>query len=631
MLALEVVRVLRCLPRLPVDDLIPVAVEEHSVDLADDDLAGEREVDLALNVDRAHPGPRRALEDALEPLEVVAVGLGRVLVELEDGGIDDVGVASRPVALLDPVVEEGAEPCGAERPFGHRAAEARGDPGGVGHEVLEPRSGDAPGRSDVLVRIESPSPLLEKQGEVVRPGALGTGERIPNQLGRLLDHSAAVAEGVHRPGERLRVVAERVRLERAVLRDRSDDAVGAEGPQELTRHPRLDLRRPERSAEKQGVPGAGDGDIGEPALLELVAFAHGHREGTALGDELLPRRRPLPVKDGKLGAVAPELVGQRAVGEPSAVSLVGRGGQLTVDEARHDHEIVLEPLRTVDGHELHGSRLRFLRAGSERVAPLRLAEPAEKPGEGGGFVDGEIAGEGVEEGVHRRTAEGPRPVRHDLDVQQEFLLDEGHEVEQVEARAGAQACERGSRVAEALEADLAEGPERPVRGSRRRDEIEGVDDRPGLAVGDRAAHECAKLLVEGLLGVVAGREPGRHAPERLEVAHPDAPVGAGEEAHEFGARRRITDHRQRADEVGDLRLVEQPPDAEHVERDPVRAQRVDEHRLGLAGTEQHRRARRRDARSSGDELLPQPPGGGVGLLGEGLVERHVDGQIGGEG
>ena len=126
---------------LPVDDLEPVAVGVDGVDLADHDAAGERQLDLALDLDRLARRPRRALEDLLQLGQPLGIDRIAVRVELESGGIQLVGAGDAPVALLHPGVEQRAEPGRPVRLLRHRAPHRRGHGIRVAHEVLEPRRG----------------------------------------------------------------------------------------------------------------------------------------------------------------------------------------------------------------------------------------------------------------------------------------------------------------------------------------------------------------------------------------------------------------------------------------------------------------------------------------------------------
>ena len=97
------------------------------------------------------------------------------------------------------------------------------------------------------------------------------------------------------------------------------------------------------------------------------------------------------------------------------------------------------------------------------------------------------AGEELVEGLEARRAERLRRVRRDLDVEQELLLDEVHEVDETEPRAPPERLELGSGAAHAPEADLGEGAQRGVPVGRGEEEVERVDDRRRLVGRDRGA------------------------------------------------------------------------------------------------------------------------------------------------
>ena len=74
----------------------------------------------------------------------------------------------------------------------------------------------------------------------------------------------------------------------------------------------------------------------------------------------------------------------------------------------------------------------------------------------------------------------------------------------------------------------------------------------------------------------------------MQVLHADAPAGARQQAKQLVSGAGVVDDRQCAHQVGDLGLDEKPADAEHVERHPALAQRIEEEALCLAGAQQQR-------------------------------------------
>ncbi|GMA89661.1 hypothetical protein GCM10025869_01900 [Homoserinibacter gongjuensis] len=139
------------------------------VDLADHDAAVERQVDLPFDLHGLELRPRRALEGGLQFGEPVGVDDVTVGVEFEGRGIELVGAADAPVALLHPGVEQGAEPRRPVGALGHGPTQLRSHGIRVAHEVLEGGCGDAHGkRHDALAR-ESTLPLLEQQLGLARP------------------------------------------------------------------------------------------------------------------------------------------------------------------------------------------------------------------------------------------------------------------------------------------------------------------------------------------------------------------------------------------------------------------------------------------------------------------------------
>ena len=223
--------------------------------------------------------------------------------------------------------------------------------------------------------------------------------------------------------------------------------------------------------------------------------------------------------------------------EPALVAaLDGLAGQLVVDEARHHDEIPFETLGAVDGEHLDGAGLGILRPRGQVLPQLGLAQPRKEAAEGRDIREGEVAVEGVVERLDRGGAERAVVVGDDLDVELQLLENDRDEVRQVEARARAQFREEASGVPESVETDLAERLQEAVALPRCADEIQRVDDRAGLALGDRGAQLLLHVVVVGALRVVPVPQRRREAVERVQVLHADAPARAREQADEFEPR-----------------------------------------------------------------------------------------------
>ena len=380
------------------------------------------------------------------------------------------------------------------------------------------------------------------------------------------------------------------------------------------------------------MPGAGDGDVGEPPFLQFVACLDRRLEVLLQIEQTLARARRLPVERRQLGGIPAELVRQRTERQPAVESFARGAGQFLVHEPRHDHEVPLETLRAVDGEQLHRTGLGILGSRRESVTPLRLPQPAEEAAEARRVVDHKIAGERVEERLHRGRSSRARLVCRDLDIEQQLLLNEGHEIEQVEAQPGTQPGERRTSVAQATQAHLAEIRESGVPLAGGGEEVERVDYGAALALGDRGPQPLSQLVAQRPLGDVPIAQPGGQAAEGMQVSHADPPARPGQQPHQLRSSGRVVHHRERAHQVGDLRLGHEPADAEQMERNPVLAQCVDEHTLGLACAEQHRRGRRLvAARHIEPGLQPQlcfqPQCHSPRLLRQGLLIDHIDGTV----
>ncbi len=93
--------------------------------------------------------------------------------------------------------------------------------------------------------------------------------------------------------------------------------------------------------------------------------------------------------------------------------------------------------------------------------------------------------------------------------------------------------------------------------------------------------------------VVAVPKPGREPVQRVEVTHADAPARTGKHPNQLEAGGGIVDDRERAHQVGDLRLGHQPANTEHVEAHVVPAHGFEKVTLRLSRSEQHCCGRRR--------------------------------------
>ena len=127
------------------------------------------------------------------------------------------------------------------------------------------------------------------------------------------------------------------------------------------------------------------------------------------------------------------------------------------------------------------------------------------------IVEGEVAGERVEEGLHRGAAERAVLVGATSMSSSSSCSTRVTKSGRSRARARAQPREDAAGVAQAFEPDLAEVVESAVCPSRRRrDEVEGVDDRAALALGD-----ATRSALRDVVGVApAARSRGRAATTR---------------------------------------------------------------------------------------------------------------------
>ena len=346
------------------------------------------------------------------------------------------------------------------------------------------------------------------------------------------------------------------------------------------------------------VPGAGDRDVGEPALLR-ARRAPSPRSSNAveLVDELLAGRRRRATRDRGRSAASP----RNAHGswpkrsQPLAPCGAARAARPSTSRgtATRSHSRPFEPWMvstcTVPGSGSSGR-------GREVLALLGLAQPGEEAAEGRARQsDREVAGERVERAPRAAPAERAVLVGGDLDVEPQLLHDQRDEVGQVEPGAARGAARRPARRRAAARGRLAEPLRtRCARPRRVREEVERVDDRAALALGERVAHAAR-----------APRRAARAGRCRGSCSHDDSAPSAcrsrtpmrqrepaSRRTSSHARRRGSCTHRQRADEVGDLGLGEQAADAEHVVRHPALAERGEEHRLVLAGAEQQRGAGR---------------------------------------
>ena len=205
------------------------------------------------------------------------------------------------------------------------------------------------------------------------------------------------------------------------------------------------------------------------------------------------------------------------------------------------------------------------------------------------------------------------------------MRDEGEQIREFQPGAGSQAGQRVRRVLQPAQPDLAELAQHAVDVAGVADEVEGVDDRTALAHGHARPHPLAQIVGERLLHGIAVAEPRREPAQGVQVLHPDPPACASQQPQQFVPGAGIVDDRQRAHQVGDLRLDEQPADAEHVERNPALTQRVEEEALGLASAQQQRgRGRFAAAVARRGEAGGEPVGHGIRFIEDRLGEHSRD-------
>ena len=283
----------------------------------------------------------------------------------------------------------------------------------------------------------------------------------------------------------------------------------------------------------------------------------------------------------------------------------------------------------MDREDLHGPGLGLVLTGREAVALLRLGEPSEEGAERRVLGDVGEPGEQLVERLEAGRAERLRRVRGHLDVEQQLLLDEVHEVDQPESGTAAEGLQLGARAAHPAEADLGELAERGMPVGRGEQEVECVDDRRGLVGRDRGAQPLPHVVVEPPAAEVAVGQPPRQPVERGQVGGADAPSCAAEHPHELGAGGGVVQRPQHADEVGDHRLVEQAGDAEHVHRHAVRAQCLGEDADVREGAAEQRAAAS-GAIARGAEPRGEPAGDELGLLLDRLGPGGLDASGAGE-
>ena len=186
------------------------------------------------------------------------------------------------------------------------------------------------------------------------------------------------------------------------------------------------------------------------------------------------------------------------------------------------------------------------------------------------------------ERIEMRTGEAGVAGPHgDLDVETHLALDVGDQI--------------GQRLVEALPqpAQLV-GERRHPRVALRREPIGVVVAQIVQRVDQRRLVQPAgqqRLLIR--LGPVAGRPTARleiaRAPvERDQVARTDAPPRAGQQPQQGRAGQRVGEHVQGADDVTDLGRVEQAAEADHLDRQPDRPQRLLDRDDLLTGTDENR-------------------------------------------
>ncbi len=398
------------------------------------------------------------------------------------------------------------------------------------------------------------------------------------------------------------------------------------GGQQRRRSARLHPVAPPAAGADEQVAGAGDRDVAEPDLLgqpEVLPFLDVDLQ-RRLDDGLVARARHGEPQLGQL-----RTVGQAQVGGDGTrvlhpgVAGVGLGRELVRRHPRHGHDVPLEALRRVPGEQLDRLRVdRDLPRLQPALALLGVAQVAQERGQGRQLRElGELRGDavqGVEVGPCTRRADARGAGQLRLQAQRA-----GDLVDQVRQRLPqpvTQVPQLGT-----------EPPQPPVSGGgvrvRSPEVVERLDDAAALGRRLDDGRLARGSRVGRTPGVDEGTGPGL---QRGEVARPDPPPGAGQQPAQGVAGGRVDEHGERGDDVGDLGHLQQPAEADDLDRDVAPAQGCGDARQLLAGADEHRRRRRATVRASAELRVGAVPAGReplgerLRLLGDGLVEADRD-------
>ncbi len=357
--------------------------------------------------------------------------------------------------------------------------------------------------------------------------------------------------------------------------------------EERRRGARLDRGVPDVARGEQGVPGPGEGDVAEPPLLEGVPLENGR----VLLDEPVANLFAVGgVADPQLGQVA-AIAAQRCrdlLPGPRPVHRPGLGREDAVDETGDGHEVPLEPLRPMDGEDLHPFGLDDHLAGVEAVLlVLGSFEVGEERGERRlvGLV-GEVGGL-VEEAIEVRAADADAvgPGRH-LEIDPDGAFDVGHQVGQRRRDPAAQAAQLVGQRAHPGE-PLARVP---LGGS---EVVERLDDADRFARRRRCHHlgfAAEQVALHGRRGRrVQPAQVTRPGAQRGQVARPDPPPRAGQQPGERRPGVVVHENAQGGDDVHDLRRGQQSAEADDLDRQAGRLQRLGQDGDLRSAADEHRR------------------------------------------
>ncbi len=374
-------------------------------------------------------------------------------------------------------------------------------------------------------------------------------------------------------------------------------------------------------AEEEGA-GAGEGDVAEAEFLGVLVVLHGLVEGLqAFG---------VPGRDvGQGGGVAAQRVRQDlALGGPFLAALAA--GEGPGDQPGDGDDVPLQALGLVRGEDLDGvlaagqgvvEALLVLGGGAQEAEEGEQGRLAVARGEGGGDV------QEVRQGL---AAAGGQRVRgrREFDLQAGDGEDAVQDVHQGVGQGAAQVAEFGGEVGEAHARVRREGQPVVVPGAVGavegclQERVEGVCERYHLGGVDPldGFGEAAVGVLVVPHARVRHQEAGAAAQEG-EVARADAPPRAGQQPHQGGVGAGVLEDFADGDEVGDLGEVQQPGEADHLDRD------VTGHQGALDLGEVGGRAAQ-DGDLAGRCPGPHEVGDGVGepvdLLGVGGQQRTPD-------